>query len=205
MKNNNIDKTLLKINAVKIDPINKFQWASGVLSPVYIDNRIIGSFPVARNKIYSALADLVSKQFPDASGILGTATGGIIPAAFAAQKLNLPVGYVRSQNKKHGTCRVVEGSFQPGQKVVIVEDLISTGGSALEAVAAARSESLEVLGVVAIFSYNLKQAELNFRHVGVNYHTLTGISELLKVAHQNKILSQHQVDDVRQALDVIFN
>ncbi|SPT92769.1 orotate phosphoribosyltransferase [Bacillus subtilis] len=157
-----IAKHLLDIQAVFLRPNEPFTWASGILSPIYCDNRLTLSFPEVRNDVASGISKLVKEHFPEAEMIAGTATAGIPHAALAADHLNLPMCYVRSKPKAHGKGNQIEGAVQEGQKTVVIEDLISTGGSVLEACAALQAAGCEVLGVVSIFTYGLPKAEEAF-------------------------------------------
>ncbi|MGB4944817.1 MAG: orotate phosphoribosyltransferase, partial [Trichococcus flocculiformis] len=146
-----VAKSLLDIKAVSLSPQNPYTWASGIRSPIYCDNRVTMSFPAVRKQIAQGLADLIKEKYPDAEVIAGTATAGIPHAAWIADILGLPMVYIRSKAKDHGTGRKIEGKISEGQKMVVVEDLISTGGSVIEASKAAELEGANVLGSVAIF------------------------------------------------------
>ena len=172
---------LLKIQAVSLSPQQPFTWASGIKSPIYCDNRLTISYPKVRRQIATGLADLIKNKFPDVEVIAGTATAGIPHAAWIAELLDLPMVYVRSKPKDHGQGRQIEGVLKPGQKTVLIDDLISTGGSVLQAVAAAQKEGAEVIGVAGIFSYQLA-ADQNFAQVKLPFITLTNYSELIEVA-----------------------
>ena len=152
-----VAKRLLEIKAVFLRPQEPFTWASGIKSPIYCDNRLILTAPEARNEVEQAIADTVKREYPEAEVLMGTATAGIAHAAIAAHLLGLPMGYVRSGNKDHGRQNRIEGRLDKGEKVVVVEDLISTGGSVLETVEALREAGAEVLGVVSIFTYGMKK------------------------------------------------
>ena len=149
---------LLKTEAVFFRPDDPFTWASGIKSPIYCDNRLVLSDPQARQTIEEGLIELIRTEYPDAEALFGTATAGIAHAAIAAHEMGFPMGYVRSSAKDHGRGSRIEGRVVPGQKVVVVEDLISTGGSVISAAEALREEGAEVLGVVCIFSYNLSRS-----------------------------------------------
>ncbi|MFT8458008.1 MAG: orotate phosphoribosyltransferase [Liquorilactobacillus ghanensis] len=180
---------LLKIKAVSLSPQQPFTWASGIKSPIYCDNRLTISYPQVRRQIAIGLAELIKAQFPQVEVIAGTATAGIPHAAWVADLLNLPMIYVRSKPKDHGQGRQIEGVLQPGQKTVLIDDLISTGGSVLKAVAAARKEQAEVIGVAGIFSYQLAAAEQNFTAAQVPFATLTNYTELIAAAQEQQELS----------------
>ena len=152
-----IAKELLSIGAVFLRPDDPFTWASGIKSPIYCDNRLTLSAPAVREKVEAGLAALVREHFPDCQMLMGTSTAGIAHAAITAALLGLPMGYVRGEAKSHGRTNRIEGKMEPGTKVVVVEDLISTGGSAIEVVNALREEGAEVLGIVSIFTYGIKK------------------------------------------------
>ena len=177
-----IASDLLDIKAVYLKPEEPFTWASGIKSPIYTDNRITLSYPETRTLIEEGFVASIKEYFPDVEVIAGTATAGIPHGAIIADKMNLPFSYIRSKPKAHGAENQIEGRVIRGQKMVIVEDLISTGSSVLDAVKAARAEGIHVLGVVAIFTYELPQATENFKQAGVQLVTLSNYSELIKVA-----------------------
>ena len=178
----NIAKSLLEIEAVSLSPNEPYTWASGIKSPIYCDNRITISVPSVRSQITDGLVHLIKEKYPEVEVIAGTATAGIPHAAFVAQKMDLPMIYIRSKAKEHGKAKKIEGRITPGQKIVLIEDLISTGGSVIEAAKAAESEGAVVLGCVAIFTYELKKGLDNFKASGYDIHTLSNYSTLLKVA-----------------------
>lgn len=173
---------LLDIKAVYLQPDNPFTWASGIQSPIYTDNRVTLSYPDTRTLIEDGFVQKIKEEFPDVEVIAGTATAGIPHGAIIADRMNLPFAYIRSKPKDHGAGNQVEGRIFKGQKMVVIEDLISTGGSVLDAVAAAEREGADVLGVVAIFTYELPKATENFTNAGVKLVTLSNYSELIKVA-----------------------
>lgn len=173
---------LLDIKAVYLQPDNPFTWASGIQSPIYTDNRVTLSYPDTRTLIEDGFVQKIKEEFPDVEVIAGTATAGIPHGAIIADRMNLPFAYIRSKPKDHGAGNQVEGRIFKGQKMVVIEDLISTGGSVLDAVAAAEREGADVLGVVAIFTYELPKAAENFANAGVKLVTLSNYSELIKVA-----------------------
>ena len=173
---------LLDIKAVYLQPDNPFTWASGIQSPIYTDNRVTLSYPDTRTLIEDGFVQKIKAEFPDVEVIAGTATAGIPHGAIIADRMNLPFAYIRSKPKDHGAGNQVEGRIFKGQKMVVIEDLISTGGSVLDAVAAAEREGADVLGVVAIFTYELPKATENFTNAGVKLVTLSNYSELIKVA-----------------------
>ena len=173
---------LLDIKAVYLQPDNPFTWASGIQSPIYTDNRVTLSYPDTRTLIEDGFVQKIKEEFPDVEVIAGTATAGIPHGAIIADRMNLPFAYIRSKPKDHGAGNQVEGRIFKGQKMVVIEDLISTGGSVLDAVAAAEREGADVLGVVAIFTYELPKATENFASANVKLVTLSNYSELIKVA-----------------------
>lgn len=156
MKNKAIAKQLLSIGAVFLRPNEPFTWASGIKSPVYCDNRLILTAPDVRNVVEEALANAIKEQYPDCQVLMGTSTAGIAHAAIVAHLLGLPMGYVRAKAKEHGRSNRIEGKLIPGQKVVVVEDLISTGGSSMDTVEALESAGAEVLGILSIFNYGIR-------------------------------------------------
>ena len=163
---------------------DRFTWASGIKSPIYTDNRITLSYPETRNLIENGFVETIKATFPEVEVIAGTATAGIPHGAIIADKMSLPFAYIRSKPKDHGAGNQIEGRVLKGQKMVLIEDLISTGGSVLVAAAAARREGADVLGVVAIFTYELAKAAKNFEEAGVRLVTLSSYSELIKVAKE---------------------
>ncbi len=184
-----IAKDLLKIQAVKLSPNEPFTWASGIKSPIYCDNRLTISYPKIRTVIAKGIAELISEKYPKVEVIAGTATAGIPHAAWIAAELDLPLVYVRSKPKDHGRGKQIEGVLHPGAKTVVIDDLLSTGGSVLKAVKAAQNEGADVLGVGAIFSYQLQAIVDNFRQADLSYFTLTNYSELLEVAVETNYIS----------------
>lgn len=189
---------LLDIGAVSLSPQAPFTWASGIKSPIYCDNRLILSYPEEREVVEKALAETVQMQFPGAEGILGTATAGIPHASYISWILHLPAGFIRSKAKDHGKNKRIEGAFRRGQKVVIVEDLFSTGGSSIDAAKAAEEEGLEVMGTLAIFSYDLKAAEENFRAAGFRHVALANFPELALVARERGDLTAEDVEKLEK-------
>ena len=181
---------LLKIGAVKFSPEAPFTWASGIKSPIYTDNRMTIGFPEVRQNIFKGLAELITTHYGDVEIVGGVATAGIPHAAWVAETLNKPMIYVRSKPKDHGAGRQTEGAEVAGKKVVLIDDLISTGGSVLGAVEATRREGGEVLGVVSIFSYELPAADENFEAAETPFASLTTYSALIDAA-----IASGQVDD----------
>lgn len=178
----NIAKDLLDIQAVFLSPNEPFTWASGIKSPIYCDNRITMSYPAVRKEIAQGLAKKIKTTFPDVEVIAGTATAGIPHAAWVADILDLPMVYIRSKAKDHGKGNQIEGRISEGQKMVVIEDLISTGGSVLEAAQAASREGADVLGVAAIFTYELPKGQANFAEQNMELITLTDYSTLIEAA-----------------------
>lgn len=179
---NEIARELLKIGAVFLRPEAPFTWASGIKSPVYCDNRLILTAPDARSIVEAALAGTIRREFPDAEVLMGTATAGIAHAAIAGHLLSLPMGYVRSGAKDHGRQNQIEGRLEKGEKAVVIEDLISTGGSVISAVEALREAGAEVLGVVSIFTYNMKKGRERLAEAGVRAVSLTDFDAIAEVA-----------------------
>lgn len=179
-----IAKELLKIGAVFLRPEDPFTWASGIKSPIYCDNRLILSYPDSRRVVEQAIADKVRDKFPEAEALMGTSTAGIAHAAIAATILGLPMGYVRGDAKTHGRGNRIEGKLEKGQKVVVIEDLISTGGSCIEVVEALREAGAEVLGVVSIFTYGLRKGLERLAAAGVVNWSLSNLDSLTEVAVQ---------------------
>ena len=187
-----VAKDLLSIKAVKLSPAEPFTWASGIKSPIYCDNRLTISYPEIRQRIAKGIAQLIKDNYPEAEVIAGTATAGIPHAAWIAEELNLPMIYVRSKPKDHGRGKQIEGVLTPGAKTVVIDDLLSTGGSVLKAVTAAKNEGADVVGVCAIFSYQLPSIENNFKQAGVDFKTLTNYAELIEAAVEENYVSANQ-------------
>jgi len=183
-----IAEILLELRAVKLSPKNPFTWASGIQSPIYCDNRITLSHPEERNFIARSLLTLV-ENWDNIDVIAGVATAGIPYASILAHMTEKPLIYVRSSNKKHGRKNVIEGAYTTGQRVIVVEDLISTGGSSLEAVAQLRAQNLDVMGVIAIFSYQLEAAVNNFREQNISYKSLSNYTDLIQQAVELNYIS----------------
>ena len=189
---------LLDIGAVSPSPNAPFTWASGIKSPIYCDNRLILSYPEARKVIEEALADLVKREFPEAQAVLGTATGGIPHASYISWILGMPSGFIRSKAKDHGKNKRIEGAFKEGEKVVVVEDLVSTGASSIDAAKACEAEGLDAVGIISIFSYELKAAEENFKASGYKHASLATFPELAEVAVARGDLSEEEKDRLNQ-------
>ena len=193
-----VAESLLQIKAIKLNPTNPFTWASGWHSPIYCDNRKILSYPAVRKQVYEAFAELITEKYPQADIVAGVATGAIAHGVLAAEKLGKPFIYVRSAPKSHGLTNQVEGEFHPGDKVVVIEDLISTGGSSLSAVEALRNAGCEVLGMVAIFTYGFPTAEENFARAGVALDTLSIYYSLIELAREQDYVHEDQLETLRQ-------
>jgi orotate phosphoribosyltransferase len=189
-----IAKELLDINAVFLRPNEPFTWASGIKSPIYCDNRLTLSYPKTRHIIEFALAEKIKEKYPLAEYIMGTATAGIAHAALVSELLALPMGYVRSSSKGHGRENNIEGKIIKGAKVVVVEDLISTGGSCIKVVNTLTEAGFEVLGVVAIFSYNLKKAETAFEDNKTSYYAISNYDVLKEVALEKDYIKQEDIE-----------
>ncbi|WP_048792243.1 orotate phosphoribosyltransferase [Streptococcus cristatus] len=181
---NDIARDLLKIKAVYLKPEEPFTWASGIKSPIYTDNRVTLAYPETRTLIENGFVEKIRAEFPDVEVIAGTATAGIPHGAIIADKMNLPFAYIRSKPKNHGAGNQIEGRVAPGQKMVVIEDLISTGGSVLDAIEAAKREGADVIGAAAIFTYELPKADKNFADAGVKLVTLSNYTELIHLAEQ---------------------
>ncbi len=179
---NIIAKELLSIGAVFLRPDEPFTWASGIKSPIYCDNRLTLSAPRVREKIEAGLADLIRTHFPECQSVMGTSTAGIAHAAIVATLLDLPMGYVRSGAKDHGRANRIEGKLEAGTKVVVVEDLISTGGSCIEVVEALREAGAEVLGIVSIFTYGMKRGLERIAVANTVNYSLSNLDALVEVA-----------------------
>ena len=182
MREEQIAKQLLRIRAVFFRPEEPFTWASGIKSPVYTDNRLILTDVEARNEVEAALAEVVKTEYPEAEVLMGTSTAGIAHAAIVGHLLEMPMGYVRGGAKDHGRKNQIEGRLEPGQKVVVVEDLISTGGSVLEVVDVLREAGAEVLGVVSIFTYGMEKGKKRLADAAVKNVSLTNFDVITSVA-----------------------
>lgn len=177
-------KDLLSVGAVFLRPEQPFTWASGIQSPIYCDNRLILSAPAVRKRVEAGLAELVRRHYPGCEMLMGTATAGIAHAAITATLLGLPMGYVRSEAKTHGRTNRIEGRMEPGTRVVVVEDLISTGGSVIGVVEALREAGAQVLGIVSIFTYGMQRGLDRLAAAGVQNHSLCKLDVLVEVAVQ---------------------
>ena len=193
-----VAEKLLKIKAIKLQPNNPFTWASGWKSPIYCDNRKTLSYPVIRNYIKIELARLILEMYPDVQVIAGVATGAIAQGALVADALGLPFVYVRPTPKDHGLENMIEGDLKPKQKVVVIEDLISTGGSSLKAVEAIRNDSSEVLGMLAIFTYGFPIAEQKFKKAKVKLTTLCTYEAVLSEALATNYISEVDIETLQE-------
>lgn len=189
-----IAQQLLNIEAVFLKPNDPFTWSSGLKSPIYCDNRLTISYPEVRRMIAQGIAENIKSHFPDADMIAGTATAGIPHAAWVSEILDLPMCYVRSKPKAHGKGSQIEGKVSKGQKVVVVEDLISTGGSCISAVNALREEGCEVLGVAAIFTYELQSGISKLAEADIKTVSLSDYTSLLEAAHENNYIEERDLE-----------
>ena len=188
-----IASDLLKIKAVFLRPDEPFTWASGIKSPIYCDNRLTLTAPEVRTHVEEGLAHIVKTYYPEAEVLMGTSTAGIAHAAITAHILGMPMGYVRGSNKDHGRQNRIEGKLEPGQKVVVIEDLISTGGSVIEVVDALREAGAVVLGVASIFTYGMKKGLQRLADADVTNVSLTDFDEVVRVAAEQKYITEQDV------------
>ncbi len=188
-----VANALLEIKAVFLRPQEPFTWASGIKSPIYCDNRLILTAPEQRNMIERAIADTVRREYPQAQVLMGTSTAGIAHAAIAAHLLGMPMGYVRSGNKDHGRQNRIEGRLEPGQKTVVIEDLISTGGSVIDVVEALREAGAEVLGIVSIFTYGMKKGIERLEAANVKNVSLTDFDTVVKQAAKTGYIRESDI------------
>ena len=193
-----IAKDLLKIKAVFLRPDEPFTWASGIKSPIYCDNRLTLSAPEVRDDVESALADIIREEYPDCKMVMGTSTAGIAHAALVAERLSLPMGYVRSGSKDHGRQNQIEGSCPKGTKVVVVEDLISTGGSCIDVVNALRDHGAEVLGIASIFTYGMQKSVDRLAEVKVKNVSASNVDVLVEVAAEEGYIKPEDKDRIIQ-------
>lgn len=192
-----IAKALLGIKAVFLRPDEPFTWASGIKSPIYCDNRLILTASEARDLVEKSIAEKVKEYYPEAEVLMGTSTAGIAHAAIAAHILGMPMGYVRGSAKDHGRNNRIEGRLEPGQKVVVIEDLISTGGSCIDVVEALREAGAEVLGVISIFTYGMKKGLERLAAANVENHSLSNFDTLVEVAAEEKYIAPEDVERLR--------
>ena len=195
---NEIAHAMLKVGAVELNPTDLFTWASGIKSPIYCDTRLTISDPVIRKQLANGLAQNIKEFFPETELVAGTATAGIPHAAWVSDILELPMVYVRSKAKEHGRGNQIEGKYTAGQKVVVVEDIVSTGGSSITAVEALRAAGCEVVGVVCVYTYNLPKAEEAFDAAGVKYVSLTNFDYLVEAANESGTISQDQIPFLKE-------
>ncbi|RKE03669.1 orotate phosphoribosyltransferase [Marinifilum flexuosum] len=189
---------LLQIKAIKLEPTNPFTWASGWKSPIYCDNRKTLSYPEVRTYIKKAFAEVIMEKYPEVEVIAGVATGAIAQGALVAEEMNKPMVYIRSSAKAHGMTNLIEGEIKPGQKVVVIEDLISTGGSSLKAVQALREAGCEVLGMVAIFTYGFQKAVDNFTENNCKLDTLSEYNIMIDRAQEIGYIKAEDVDQLKE-------
>lgn len=191
-------QSLLQIKAIRLNPSSFFTWASGLRSPIYCDNRTTLSFTAVRSIIYKNFARIITETYPNVEIIAGVATGGIVHGVLVAEELNKPFIYVRPTPKKHGLANQIEGVYHKGAKVVVIEDLISTGGSSLNAVEALREAGCEVLGMTAIFTYGFEIAAKNFAEANVELHTLTNYEDLMEIAVEQNYIDSSDLEILRK-------
>ncbi len=192
-----VAKNLLDIKAVSLQPNDPFTWARGIKSPIYCDNRLVLSFPEKRSVVVQGFVELIQKEYSEAEVIVGTATAGIPWGAMVADKMEKPFGYVRSSNKTHGKGNKIEGKIEKGAKVVVVEDLISTGGSVKDVILSLREAGAEVLGVVAIFTYLLPASSELFDSIACSFKTLSNYDVLIDVALENAYIKENDLEKLK--------
>ncbi len=193
-----VAEKLLQVNAIKLSPNQPFTWASGWKSPIYCDNRKVLSFPYIREFIKSEMCNIIFQEYPDAELLAGVATAGIAWGAMAADQLKLPYCYVRPKPKEHGLGNQIEGSFEKGQKVVVIEDLISTGKSSLQVVEVLKNAGVEIIGMVSIFTYGFDAAAKAFEAAGISYRPLTNYPTLIELAIEKGMISAAQQEILLQ-------
>ena len=191
-----VAEKLLQVHAVQLNAANPYTWASGWKSPIYCDNRKVLSFPYVRDFIKSELSSVIFEQFPNAEALAGVATAGIAWGAMAADQLKLPYMYVRPKPKEHGLGNQIEGSFTPGQKVLVIEDLISTGKSSLQVCEVLRQAGVEVIGMVSIFNYGFPQAVKAFDEAGIPFISLTNYEVLINLAVEKQLVDKNQLNSL---------
>ena len=196
-----IARALLSIGAVVVRPDEPFTWASGIKSPIYCDNRLTLTAPQVRTEVETGLAELIRRKFPECEVLMGTSTAGIAHAAIVGHLMGLPMGYVRGGAKDHGKKNQIEGRLEKGDKVVVVEDLISTGGSVLEVVNVLRDAGAEVLGIVSIFTYGMKKGRVSLEEAHVSNYSLTNLDVLAKAAAEDKIISERDIERILKFRD----
>lgn len=188
-----IAKSLLSIEAIFLRPEEPFTWASGIKSPIYCDNRLTLTAPEVRTKVENGLAELVKEYYPEAEVLMGTSTAGIAHAAITADKLNLPMGYVRASSKDHGRQNQIEGKLEKGQKVVVIEDLISTGGSVIDVVNVLREAGAEVLGIASLFTYNMEKSRKRLEEANVQNVSLSNFDVMVEVAAEEGYIKEEDI------------
>ena len=187
---------LLQIKAIKLETEKPFQWSSGIYSPIYCDNRIVLSFPKIRKLVCDCFVEIIKKKYTDTELVAGVATGGIGMGMLIAEKLDLPFVYVRPQAKKHGRKNQIEGLIKKNIKAILIEDLISTGKSSLNAVDALKKEKVNVIGLISLFSYELEDAKKNISKSGLNYCSLSNFSDLIKIALSTNYINTKQKEEI---------
>lgn len=195
---NEIAHAMLKVGAVELNPTELFTWASGIKSPIYCDTRLTISDPIIRKQLANGLASVIKENFGATEIVAGTATAGIPHAAWVSDILELPMVYVRSKAKEHGRGNQIEGKYVAGQKVVVVEDIVSTGGSSITAVEALRAAGCEVLGVVCVYTYNLPRAEQAFDGAGIQYVSLTNFDYLIEAANESGAIKEEDIPFLKE-------
>lgn len=195
---NEIAHAMLKVGAVELNPTKLFTWASGIKSPIYCDTRLTISDPIIRKQLANGLAAVIKENFGATEIVAGTATAGIPHAAWVSDILELPMVYVRSKAKEHGRGNQIEGKYAAGQKVVVVEDIVSTGGSSITAVEALRAAGCEVLGVVCVYTYNLPRAEQAFDEAGIQYVSLTNFDYLIEAANESGAIKEDDIPFLKE-------
>lgn len=196
-----VAEILLKIGAVFLRPDEPFTWASGIKSPVYCDNRLILTSPESRTVVENAIAQTVKEKYPECEALMGTSTAGIAHAAIAAHILNMPMGYVRGGAKDHGRGNRIEGKLSKGEKVVVIEDLISTGGSAVEVVEVLREAEAEVLGIVSIFTYGMKKGLKRLSEAEIQNTSLTDFDSILEIAAETGYIKKENISALKAFRD----
>ena len=196
-----VAQCLLKIKAVFLRPNEPFTWASGIKSPIYCDNRLILTAPEQRDVVENAIAETVKKEYPDAEALFGTSTAGIAHAAIAGHILGMPMGYVRGSSKDHGRNNKIEGKLEKGTKVVVIEDLISTGGSVIDVVESLREAGAEVLGIVSIYTYGMKKGLERLKEANVKNVSLTDFDTVVEVAAETGYISAEDISRLKAFRD----
>lgn len=193
-----IAKILLDINAVTLSPQKPYTWASGIKSPIYCDNRLIFSYPKERTIVENSLVELIREKFPQTEYIMGTASAGIGHAAIVSDIMKLPMGYVRSKGKDHGKKNQIEGKIVKGAKTLVIEDLFSTGKSSIDAALALKKSGFDVIGIVSIFTYNLKSCQENFQNYNLKKSSLTDYDELLSIALERAYIKEEDLKKLQK-------